>query len=58
MINLLMFKTFYEIDFDFSQEYPELALTCGATGLLVLIIDSKAYCFNLGDNKGIIYRKD
>ena len=53
-----MFKTFYEIDFDFSQEYPELALTCGATGLLVLIIDSKAYCFNLGDNKGIIYRKD
>lgn len=33
-------------------------MTCGATGLLLLVIDSKAYVFNLGDNKGLLYRKD
>lgn len=33
-------------------------MSCGATALILLIIDSKAYVFNLGDNKGIIRRSD
>lgn len=33
-------------------------MTCGATIVVLLIIDSKAYSFNLGDSKGYIYRGD
>lgn len=53
-----MFKTFYELDYEFYEKYPEIAGTCGTTLLLMVIIDSKIYVFNLGDNKGLIYRDE
>lgn len=58
MLRLLMSKTFYELDYEFYQKYPEIAGTCGATLLVLLIIDSKAYVFNLGDNRGLLYRDE
>lgn len=38
MIKILMNKTFFELDYEFYQKYPDLAQTCGATGLVCLII--------------------
>lgn len=56
MLRLLMGKTFYEIDYEFYQEHEDIAMSCGATLVVMLIIDSKAYVFNLGDSKGYLYR--
>ena len=33
-------------------------MTCGATGLVVLIIEKRAYCFHVGDCKGYLFRKE
>ena len=57
MLNLLMGKTFYEMDLEFYEKYGDLGLTCGATIVLMMVIDSKAYVFNLGDSKGYLYRE-
>jgi serine/threonine protein phosphatase PrpC len=53
-----MNKTFFELDFEFYKKYPDLAQTCGATGLVCLIIESKVYVFSIGDCKGYTYRND
>ena len=58
MIKILMAKTFFELDFEFHQQYPDLSQTCGATGIVMLIIESKAYVFSLGDCKGYTFRND
>lgn len=58
MIRVLMSKTFYELDYEFYQIYPDIAATCGSTILCLLIIDSKIYSFNLGDNRGLLYRDE
>ena len=58
MIKILMNKTFFELDYEFLQKHPELAQTCGATGLVLLIIESKAFVFSLGDCKGYTLRSD
>ena len=33
-------------------------MTCGATIVVMMIIDSKVYVFNIGDNKGYLYRDE
>lgn len=38
MTKLLMNKTFYELDYEFYKKNPDLAQSCGATGIVVLII--------------------
>ena len=38
MIKILMNRTFFELDYEFYKKYPELSMTCGATGLLILIV--------------------
>lgn len=58
MIKILMNKTFFELDFEFYKRHPDLSLTCGATGLVLLIIESKVYAFSLGDCKGYTFRND
>ena len=58
MVKILMNKTFFELDYEFYQKYPDLAATCGATGIVMLIIESKAYVFSLGDCKGYTFRND
>lgn len=58
MIKILMNKTFFELDYEFYKKYPELALTCGATALVMLIIERKVYVFSLGDCKGYTFRND
>ena len=56
MIKILMNKTFFELDYDFHQKYPEISLACGATVLVTLIIESKVYVFSVGDCKGYLFR--
>lgn len=58
MTKLLMNKTFYELDYEFCKKYPELSLTCGATGLVLLIIEKRVYSFYIGDCKGYLFRKE
>jgi serine/threonine protein phosphatase PrpC len=58
MIKILMNKTFFELDYEFYQKYPDLSQTCGATGIVMLIIESKVYTFSLGDCKGYTFRND
>lgn len=58
MIKILMNKTFFELDFEFMQKHPDIAQTCGATGIVMLIIESKAYVFSLGDCKGYTFRNE
>ena len=58
MIKLLMSKTFFELDYEFYQKYGDIAQYCGATVICMLVIDSRAYVFNLGDCKGYIYRDE
>lgn len=58
MVEVLMNKTFYELDFEFYEKYPELAQTCGATGLITLIIEKRVYCFHIGDCKGYLFRNN
>ena len=58
MIKILMNKSFYEMDHEFMQKYPDLAQTCGATGIVLLVIESKAYVFSLGDCKGYTFRNE
>ena len=38
MIKILMNKTFFELDYEFYQKNPDLAKTCGATALVMLVI--------------------
>ena len=38
MLKILMNKTFFELDYEFMQKYPDIAQTCGATGIVMLII--------------------
>ena len=38
MIKILMNKTFFELDYEFYKKYPELSMTCGATGIVILIV--------------------
>jgi serine/threonine protein phosphatase PrpC len=33
-------------------------MTCGATALILLIIESKVYAFAIGDCKGYLFRND
>jgi serine/threonine protein phosphatase PrpC len=58
MVKVLMNKTFFDLDFEFYQKFPEVSNTCGCTGLAVLLIESKAYVFSLGDCKGFIFRNE
>lgn len=53
-----MSKTFCELDYEFYQKHSEVADSCGATILVLLIIDSKVYAFNLGDNRGYLSRDE
>lgn len=53
-----MNKTFYELDYEFYKKYPELSQTCGATGIVLLTIEKRVYCFHIGDCKGYLFRKD
>lgn len=57
MMKLLMSKTFYEIDHEYYQAFnEEITHQCGATLVCLLVIDCRAYVFNLGDCKGYLYR--
>lgn len=38
MVKILMNKTFFELDYEFYKKYPELSMTCGATGIVILIV--------------------
>ena len=58
MIKILMNKSFFELDYEFFQKHPDLAQTCGATGLVLLVIESKAFVFSLGDCKGYTFRNE
>lgn len=33
-------------------------MTCGATGICMLIIESRAYVFHVGDCKGFLFRNE
>jgi serine/threonine protein phosphatase PrpC len=33
-------------------------MTCGATGICMLIIESRAYVFHIGDCKGFLFRNE
>ena len=58
MVKILMNKSFFELDYEFLQKHPDLAQTCGATGLVLLVIESKAFVFSLGDCKGYTFRNE
>ena len=58
MLKILMNKTFFELDYEFYKKYPDIAGACGCTALVLLIIESKAYVFSVGDCKGYLYRND
>ncbi len=58
MVKILMNKTFFELDYQFYQKYPDIAMTCGATALVVLIVQSKVYAFSVGDCKGYLFRNE
>ena len=53
-----MSKTFYELDYEFYKKDPEIAETCGATGLVVMIIEKRVYSFHVGDCKGYLFRNE
>lgn len=56
MIKVLMNKTFYELDYEFYKQDPQLAQTCGATGIVVIIVEKRVYSFHVGDCKGYLFR--
>lgn len=56
MMKVLMNKTFYELDYEFYKQDPDLAQTCGATGLVVMIVEKRVYSFHVGDCKGYLFR--
>ena len=58
MVKVLMNKTFFELDYEFYQEYGELAMTCGCTAIVMLIIESKVYTFHVGDCKSYLFRDE
>ena len=37
---------------------PELAETCGATGMVVMIIEKRVYSFHIGDCKSYLFRNN
>lgn len=53
-----MNKTFFDLDYEFYQKFPEVANVCGCTALIVMLIESKAFVFSLGDCKGFLFRND
>ena len=53
-----MNKTFYELDYEFYKKDPELAETCGATGMVVMIIEKRVYSFHIGDCKSYLFRSN
>ncbi len=38
MMKILMNKTFFELDYEFYKKFPEIAMTCGATALVMIIV--------------------
>lgn len=38
MVKILMNKTFFQLDYEFYKKYPDKSMTCGATGLVMLVI--------------------
>jgi serine/threonine protein phosphatase PrpC len=56
MIKVLMNKTFFELDYEFYQKYPEVANACGCTGIVAILVERKAYVFSVGDCKGYLFR--
>jgi serine/threonine protein phosphatase PrpC len=58
MMKILMNKTFFELDYEFYKKFPEVAMTCGATAIVMVIVESRAYVFSVGDCKGYLFRND
>ena len=58
MVKVLMNKTFFELDYEFYQKYPEISQICGCTALILLIIESRVFAFHVGDCKGYLLREN
>jgi serine/threonine protein phosphatase PrpC len=58
MVKILMNKTFFELDYEFYKKYPDKSMVCGATGLIMFVIESKIYVFSLGDCRGFLFRNE
>ena len=55
MLKGLIGKTLMDLDYEFYKEFPNSA-TCGATVLIVIIIQSRVFVYNLGACKGLLLR--
>lgn len=56
-IHSIFVKAYAQLDQAFYEKDPVVAMNCGATCLILMILGSKIYTINLGDSRAIMSKK-